>query len=372
VTWAAIEQPQVLVGRRLDGWLTGWIAVALWGLAWLAVRGGHPIGTLELPSYWPLAAVSAMHFGASYHLAYTDTAAVRRRPFSLLIAPTILAATLVVVVVVAISGGGGAVRDTTRGFLTSVYLLSTWHYIKQVYGVARLGARYRGMSLTPNEVRVLRFSLYPLWFIGAGMVAAKGVTSRYAGFELGLDLVPTVTFTVLRFVAVACAGSIVVVLYRIGRRYGALPPAMMIAPYLAAFLWLLVPPDYFTTTVALGALHGLQYIACCQRAEGARAPWSRSGNGLLRWLEIFGGAACGGLLLTTWLPQLLNRVVAVDGSPLLFTAVFFVFLNLHHYLIDAVIWRSNGQIVRSMTDRSHRASPRMRRHPVDLATPTSG
>jgi len=36
----------------------------------------------------------------------------------------------------------------------------------------------------------------------------------------------------------------------------------------------------------------------------------------------------------------LNRVVPVEQAPLLFTAVFFVFLNLHHYLIDAVIWRS--------------------------------
>jgi hypothetical protein len=67
-----------------------------------------------------------------------------------------------------------------------------------------------------------------------------------------------------------------------------------------------------------------------------------------RWIEVFGGAACAGLLLTLWVPQWLDRRLGIDGVPLLATAGLFVFLNLHHYLIDAVIWRSRGDLVRSL------------------------
>jgi hypothetical protein len=131
------------------------------------------------------------------------------------------------------------------------------------------------------------------------------------------------------------------------------PPAMMVAPYAAAFLWIVFPTDLAASAFALGALHGLQYLACCHRATKTRPARPNAWQSLrwspvLRWIEVFGGAACGGLLLTVWLPQLLNRAVAIPDAPVLFTAVFFVFLNLHHYLIDAVIWRSKGEIVRSM------------------------
>ena len=43
--------------------------------------------------------------------------------------------------------------------------------------------------------------------------------------------------------------------------------------------------------------------------------------------------------------------MTVAGAPLLFTAVCFVFLNLHDYLIDAVIWRSTGDLVKAMNRR---------------------
>jgi divalent metal cation (Fe/Co/Zn/Cd) transporter len=73
------------------------------------------------------------------------------------------------------------------------------------------------------------------------------------------------------------------------------------------------------------------------------------GRARLQWLQIFGGAAAGGLLLSVWLPSWLDDRLTTATSAAAFSAAFFVFLNLHHYLIDASIWRSNGELVRSMT-----------------------
>ena len=120
----------------------------------------------------------------------------------------------------------------------------------------------------------------------------------------------------------------------------------MVAPNVAAFLWLLVPADFATLTLALGALHAVQYLACCSRVEVSRATSLLTPT---RWFEMLGGAACGGFLLSNWLPSLLGRIFDRPALPLMFAALFFVFLNLHHYIIDAVVWRSSGEVVRSIT-----------------------
>ncbi len=348
MTVVATHSATALVGRRLDGWLTGWIAVVLWIVARVGAHFGHSLGSFGVPTYWPAAVLGAMHFGMSYRLAYGRTGAIRERPVALAIFPIALATALMVIVLVTVLSGSEATRNSTRTLVTVVFLSTTWHYIKQVYGIVRLGARYRGISLTAADVRVLRYGLYPLWLVGAAEVLSIGTGTRYAGLSIGLGLVPASVFSVVRVIGLACAVAIASVVWRSARRHQVRPPALMVAPYAAAFLWLLAPTDYLGATLALGALHGVQYLACCYRAEVATSG-ALSRHTVLRWLEVFGGAACGGLLLTVWLPQQLNTTVAISDAPLLFTAVCFVFLNLHHYVIDAVIWRSGGALVRSMT-----------------------
>ena len=86
--------------------------------------------------YWAGAAISAAHFGLSYHLAYgRGDAGIRERPFLLGIAPALLVAVLTVLVGLSLAGGERSVGQAITASITSVYLLTTWHYIKQAYGV---------------------------------------------------------------------------------------------------------------------------------------------------------------------------------------------------------------------------------------------
>ena len=342
---------------RVDGWLTGWLAVVLWAVAWVCARAGHPLSSVGIPFYWPALTLSAVHFGTTYHLAYSGgPAAVQKRPFALFIGPALLGGALVGIVGVAIVSGATQTRRATQAAIVTVFLLTAWHYIKQVYGLARIGAAYDHLRLTSHQVQVLRYGLYPLWFIGAGQVLTRHSGARSAGFDIGVDLVPYAAFKVARIVAIVCAAAIAVVIVQASFRARVRPPSLMVAPYLAAFLWLTASTDVVGATLALGALHALQYMACCYRAETALGLAPPARGSVLRWAEIFGGAACGGLIISIWLPQRLNAALPIAGAPLLFTAVCFVFLNLHHYLIDAVIWRSNGDLVRAMSrspDRVH-------------------
>jgi hypothetical protein len=294
--------------------------------------------------------VTAAHFGLSYHLAYADgvRTAVRRHPFALGIGPLLIALALGVVVVWSLARGPATASRLTSAFITSVYLFTTWHYIKQTYGVARVGASFSGIKLNDRQAKVLRFALYPAWWLGAAFVLERGAHYTLAGYPVGYGLLPTGAISWLRWTAlvafVPIFATIVIASLRAGRR----PGAVLVAPYVAALCWLVLPTSPLLLLLFLAAFHALQYLAVGHRAEIAIASTRAVPVELTWWLNIFGGAAAGGLLVSRWLPKLLDNHASGAGGPLLFTAAAFVFLNLHHYLIDAVIWRSSGDLVKAV------------------------
>ena len=341
---------RALVWRRADGWLVGWLAVAVWVAAWVMHHYGIHAGINAVGAlYWIGAVITAMHFGLSYHLAYSGgPSSLRARPFPLVVAPAALALLLCGVVVVSLHTGTATTAHVTSALITLVYLTTTWHYIKQVYGVGRIGAAYANVSLTGSDVRILRFGLYPLWFLGAAQVLVRGANYGLSGFAVGFGVLPGPTLLLLRVLALCSAVPVLIVFARIRMRTGVAAPALLVAPYVAAFLWLGIPVNQTLTILALAPFHALQYLAVGHRAEVAVASTRPGRHGGAWWLNVFAGAACGGLLLGRWLPSLLDNHFGHSGEPLLFAAVFFVFLNLHHYLIDASIWRSKGELVRAM------------------------
>ena len=331
--------------RRVDGWLVGWFAVALWLVAVLLHQTGTHLASPVVTSVTLVGAViTAAHFGLSYHLAYRPgSTAVRTRPVPMLVAPAVLAA--VVLALVAATLVADEASRVTSALLTTVYVLTTWHYIKQVYGVARVGAAYAGIRVSERDAFVLRYALYPLWFLGAAKLLVVGVNYSFADLPVGFGVLPHQTLAVLRVIAL---GSMlpVAALFRRLHREGQRLPGVMVSPYLAAVLWLALPVHPAMTVLVMAPLHALQYLAVGHRAEIALAgPGAR---GPVWWLNIAAGVTCGGLLLSRWAPNGLDRLLGDDAHPMLFGAAFFVFLNLHHYLIDATIWRSSGEVVRAM------------------------
>jgi hypothetical protein len=358
--------PGVLVGRGVDGLLVGWLATIVWVAVFAAGRLGMGYGVPGLTTiYWVGAVVTAAHFGLSYHLAYSGGfASVRARPVALAIGPIVLLATLGVAGVAALRSGEHAELRTIGLLITAVYLLTTWHYVKQVYGVGRVGAAFAKIRLSSREAKVLRYGLYPLWFLGAAQVLARGGHYSFDGYAVGLSLLPPGGYHVLRLLAICSGVPLAVVFVGIAVRTRKLPPSAMLAPYIAAYLWLALPTNLVLTLLLLAPFHALQYLAVGHRATLAVAAGRPGHHGVGWWLNVFGGAACGGLLVSRWLPQTLDARFTSGHGPALFTAAAFVFLNLHHYLIDASIWRSKGELVKAVvagaTPGAARAHPAVR------------
>ncbi len=337
------------MARGVDGLLVGWLAVAVWLAVWLGSKVGVGTGGLNMSTvYWAGAVFTAAHFGLSYHLAYRGgAAAVRERPGALAYGPLALIGVLAATVGVSLAAGPETARMATRLLITSVYVMTTWHYVKQVYGVGRVGAAFAGVSLGKWHVRALRYGLYPMWFLGAAQVLLSNNAYYLAGYRVGFAVIPQSAYDALRVLVMLSAIPLLVCFASIAVRRHASVPSLMLAPYVAAFLWLALPTNPVLTLLLLAPFHALQYLAIGHRAELAIAD-DEAQIGVMWWLNIFAGAACGGLLLSRWAPALLDAQFTAHSGPRLFAAAFFVFLNLHHYLIDATIWRSKGHLVKAV------------------------
>lgn len=342
-----------LLSPRLDAWALGWVAVVAWVVLVLAERFGRQVSTGAW-LVWGAAGVGAMHFAMSYRLAYNDRAAsLRRHPVALLYAPVLLVVAVGAAVVGSLSGSSTA-ADLLRSSVTVVFLLTMWHYIKQTYGVVRLAAGFAGFTLTPREASAIRYGLYPLW----GLSIASYLTGRSIadvdGFTVRADLVPTMSTSVRVIVVLITAGFLAAVVGRASAQQHQRPPAAVVAPLVAAVMWVGWTPSVSAAFILLPAFHALQYVACCYRAQHALNGYTDPTTRRQQWelAQIFLAAMCAGLFLTRYAAPLLQDAFPVDIQPSTWLLALFVFLNLHHYLIDATVWRSNGELVRAVSGRA--------------------
>ena len=339
---------RALVHRSLDGWLLGGFGI----VAWLAVTdlpgpGGPLLGPLNSTTVWILLAFASAHFGASYHLAYGDgTTSLRRHPLALVWVPLALVAAITAIVVMMEVNSVGSADWLLRALLILVFSTTGWHYIKQAYGVAMLSMKLRGIRPRPLEIRALRYGFYPIWFVDLMDVWAHGKRATYRRYDVGIELFPRWVEQSARLLAGSCVVGVIAVLFVVAARSRQLPPMGAWAPYVAGGLWFVLPPSYLSAAAVIGATHSVQYLTCVHRAE---VNWGRERgerNMLHWWLCVFGGATAGGFLAATWLPDLITRATPNLPLPGVIGAMAFVMLNLHHYAIDASMWRSGGQHVR--------------------------
>lgn len=195
------------------------------------------------------------------------------------------------------------------------------------------------------------------WAVTLGRIWIEGAGSTYRRVDVTVNVFPPVTGTVLRSVALASLLLAVAVMVRASRRASTVPPMGMWASYAAGAFWLLYSPGVIGASVVGAGLHGLQYLACVHRAEVDWAVERGERDLGTLWLSLVGGALAGGLLLSAWLPSFLDNSFASGATPGIYGSLIFIALNLHHYAIDAAIWRHDGPHLGRITKGPGSATP---------------
>ena len=340
------EGPDALVSARADGWLVGGAAIAIWLL--IAVQRllhGSAIPGISGAVYWFFVILTAAHFGMSYHLAYADKDhPTSRHPVAFVVVP--IAATAAVLVLWLRPGALGP-SGAMRVLISVVFALTIWHYAKQAYGVARVGLALAKVPVSRRQNVVLRYSLYPLWLLSLVEMSSKQNGGSIFGYAVGVRVLPPWMTPLVRGSCLVALVAFVATVVGLSRQADRRLPAAVWAPHIAGFVWIAFAPSYQSAAVVLATSHALQYLACTYRAERTWAA-ARSQPQPVLWLVcVFGAAAAAGLFVSNWLAPLL--AVTVGGPTAAgFAAGLFVVLNLHHYAMDAVMWRSTGSHVKRM------------------------
>lgn len=352
-----------LFGANLDAVMAGGLSIVAFAVCWLffdraagpyAYSGTYPYGQyvanpmilqLSFTMFCLSFVCNFPHFLMSYQLLYLDFRDQIFRDRSMAWAAVIVPLALAV-------GLGYAVLEPAwiPQWVRLMYALVNWHYVKQVYGVVVFTSARNQIYYTAFEKRVMLAmlaSLGAMGWVNANLTDAQldFLGYSYAGWNL-----PLWCLTGTQVVFCLSLFALVVVLLGKYVREGAVPPASASIALFAVLSWFLPLVTHFTFSYMIPFFHSLQYlwIATAFRnnkvtAESESLPGARR---RLRYVVGFWGY----LMAAGILGALVFHVIpaALDGPPVegappprpqLWMAISGLFLNIHHYFIDAVIWR---------------------------------
>ena len=305
--------------------------------------------------------VNHPHFAHSYQIFYRGygtkafTPALGRQ-----MQVRYLVAGLVVPLLLAAFLGYGALAADTRllGYGANIMALAVgWHYAKQGYGMLMVDAALKRRFLDDRTKKILLANCYAVWlaaWVGINLAVKQENLWGLAYYSFAL---PQPLFYATSLAAAVTTALSVWALARHWRAKGTLPVTGVVAYGVSLYLWLLFLNVNLLWVLVVPALHSLQYLTVVwryqlnyEKAQLANAEY-RKGS-LLR--AVFGTnpaghmtafVATGALLgfLAFWaIPVVADSIVPYDRQAIagfLFLFTVWIFINVHHYFLDSVMWR---------------------------------
>lgn len=290
---------------------------------------------------WVATTINMPHFMASYRLVYRSRDMIMQHKWASIYVPTILVAYIVLALWVAQSS---PVLVIVLVAVSSAYL--AWHYTGQVWGMMASYAYLGGTRFEKSERLLIRTGLRILlawhvtWFLYTQLRDPARIRPLYLLISAG---------TIVAFVLG------VVGILRVRRRTGRFPPARALVAWLALFAWYAVmardPQALFWVQIA----HALQYLAFPIRVEMNRSSSeARASRGRVALhMAMYGaGLIAVSILVARVVPaSAMGAIGNIFGeepgraAPIL----LLMFINIHHYFTDGVIWKiSNPEVRRDL------------------------
>ncbi|MES2015247.1 MAG: hypothetical protein V4484_02030 [Pseudomonadota bacterium] len=304
--------------------------------------------------------VNHPHFAFSYQLFYgswADLKAGRMAPdlrrrwlIAGVIAPVVLAVFLLTGALLSVHGQNVVLALT----LSSMGLLVGWHYVKQGFGMAMMDAALKKRYWPAPTRKALLMNAYACWG-AAWTLANSGATAQELWGVLGIHYaVPgAVAFaacTVAGLTTIWCA----LALFRCisGWRAQALswkqwPAAGLTAYFITLYIWLGLVYSEPAFLLVIPFFHSLQYLTVVSRYKVNEMRAQRWRSQRLATF-VLTGAVLGALGFWV-LPAALDYVRTghlPDKGVALGMACAWIFINVHHYLIDNVLWRQGNPKVK--------------------------
>lgn len=331
---------------------------------------GISIAQASLYSVMMSHVINAPHFAHSYHLFYrdfkkkisasSDTGSLRwRYMFAGIVVPVVL-----------VGFFAFCYFDKNTMLLgygaNAMFFFVGWHYVKQGYGILIVDSVLKRQFLSSFEKKVFLVNAYLCWICFWFWVNTneESVFHAFWGIPYRLWTLPPEYNDGMALLAMISTGVMVNMfclrLYRQG--WQGLPWTGLVAYLASIYVWLLpysFDPVYF---YFIPMFHSLQYLPVVWRFELNRSQGiqgHRMSYGLRRFLPwmsqaqahliLFIAIGCIAGYAMFWLvPQFFDRVIPYHHetfSTTLFMFTSWIFINVHHYFLDNVMWRRENKSV---------------------------
>jgi len=374
------DRPQALTTRFADFWLLGGASLLVW-LVMIAVQGFRTEWAIDQHFKnltYTTASLSLLvnypHFLISYKLAYArGRSFIATHWWQLIVVPLLMVAAfawayarydvpasdvrLVAWLRQSVSGVGGNANvlsgprlgDLLFTLTFNVMLFTVgWHYTKQVFGCVMVYAYFDRYPMSKAQRTITKWALLSIWWLNFAQGNAKGAQNTFSQFNYYSFDLPDILVPIAG--VLLAAGVVLVahqVFWRNYREHGRAPGVNMVVPLVALYVWWLPFTRQFEFYFLLTPLfHSLQYLAFVYKMEDTR----------LRGLdhpEVRGTVIAVGTVLAGWLAFefVPNEVDTALGTFNAWKMFFFftaamLFINIHHYFIDNVLWRFRDPEIR--------------------------
>jgi hypothetical protein len=344
--------------------LVGGLTPLLYPLSWLLRRAvgidaaDFAVGFLMFHAAF---VINDPHFAVTYVLFYRDF--VRRAfgdAFGGKQRARYVAAGLAAPLALAVLAVGALAAKSSfaLGLLIQLMFFTVgWHYVKQGFGVMVMLAARRGVRFEPRERMALLAHCFAGWAYAwanppdpGTEVEEKGVVFTTIARPAWLD-----HLTGAVFLTTACV--LVVVLARKWRREGRLPVVTPLMALLCSiWSWSIYSSLDPLVVYVIPALHSVQYLyfvwllRSTEAREKEGPPWFET-SARTR-LAVLAASALGlGWLFFHGAPSALDDLLVPRRArfappstlgPTPYLAAIYSFVNIHHFVMDAVLWRRDN------------------------------
>jgi len=305
--------------------------------------------------------VNYPHFAHSYQIFYRNFGRKARGDgYDRSLQLRYIFAGVVVPVIMSLFFVYGAATSNTRllGFAANaMFFFVGWHYVKQGYGMLMVDAVLKRKFFDGRDKKMLLVNSYAVWILAWLQTNTVVTQGQYYGLQYYTFAAPPWITDIALLAAVGSTAATLLMLANRWRKNGGGLPYNGIVAYAASlYLWILIARINPLWLLVVPALHSLQYLAVVWRyqtnverdvPDAASDPEPQILSVLgpryrLRVLGfIIGGAALG--YLGFWLiPFVLTALIPYDSQVLgssLFFFIVLIFINVHHYFLDNVMWR---------------------------------
>lgn len=385
----AQNKTRALTNRYLDFWLLGGASIVAWATMGIATHykehwaiGSH-LKDLAIVANALSLFVNNPHFLVSYKMAYgREKSFIYQYWWQLIVVPFILTGSFAIAyfnfdVPVAslpllpgfsqtLSSWGMNMQFLSGPRLGDLiftlmfnfmYLTVGWHYTKQTFGCMMVYANFDGYRLDNIQRNLIRWSLFGIWWLSFAYGNLYGGTSEFSSFKYySLDLPDILLPLSQGFVFIGFVAILYKVFYLNYKKNKQTPSLNFLVPMAAMYIWWLPLTRQAEFYIYLTPLfHSLQYLAFVYKVEDSRLKHVHAhSQSYIHNYEVRATIGILGVVLAAWMafefvPNSLDTWLGTFNTwqMFFFFTAAMLFINIHHYFIDNVLWRFKNTDVKN-------------------------